>query len=572
MADLFKLIRVLLQSSKGTGFSKVLIFFSLVTGVIAGVANAGFIVLINTSLSAGPAARGRLLWIFAGLCIVLPVSRFLSAVLLSRIVQSVRAEMELRLCRRILAAPLRQIEEIGPPRLLAALNDDVGTIAIAFGNIPVLLRLIAVVAGCLVYLGWLSWWLLLLVIVALAIATFTYQVPTVLGRQRFKRSRELSDVLFQHFRGLTEGIKELKIHRQRRRAFNVHYLEPTARARAQNRIAAQTVFAVAESWTQLTTFLILGLLLFALPALSKISLPALTGYVIGFLYILNPMEAILSRFPEMSQAVISVQQLQRLDLQLDEKADAVDGQPAQSEGAEGEPRWRRLTFSAVTHQYYNERDERNFTLGPIDLTLQPGETVFLVGGNGSGKTTLAKLIMGLYLPETGEVRLDDERIDDANREKLRSLFSVVFSDFYLFENLLGLDKPHLVAETQTYLAHLQLESKVKVDGGTLSTINLSQGQRKRLALLTAYLEDRPIYLFDEWAADQDPQFKEVFYRQLLPGLKARGKTVIVISHDDRYYGLAERLIKLDSGKVISDWEAPELLELRVGSASLGARG
>ena len=567
MVDLIKLVRILVRSSKGTGFSKVLIFFSMVTGVIAGIANAGFIVVINTALSAGPAARSRLIWIFAALCIVLPVSRFLSAVLLSRIVQSARAEMELRLCRRILAAPLRQIEEIGPPRLFAALTDDVGTIAVAFGNIPVLLRLIAVVVGCLVYLGWLSWWLLLLVIVSLAVATVTYQVPTALGRQHFKRSRELSDVLFQHFRGLTEGIKELKIHGQRRRAFTVQHLEPTARSRAQNRIGAQTVFAVAESWTQLTTFLILGLLLFALPAFHNVGLVALTGYVIGFLYILNPMEAILSRFPDMSQAVIAVQQLQRLDLQLDEKADVADWHPAGSERAEGEPQWNRLTLAAVTHQYYNEKDERNFTLGPVDLTIQRGECIFLVGGNGSGKTTLAKLIMGLYLPESGEVQLDDEPIDDANREKLRSLFSVVFSDFFLFDTLLGLDKPHLVAETQRYLAYLQLESKVKVDGGTLSTINLSQGQRKRLALLTAYLEDRPIYLFDEWAADQDPQFKEVFYRQLLPSLKARGKTVVVISHDDRYYGMAERLIKLDSGKVISDREAPELRELRVGAAS-----
>jgi putative pyoverdin transport system ATP-binding/permease protein len=562
MADLIKLVRILLRSSEGTGFSKALIFFSMITGVIAGIANAGFIAVINTALSASPASRSRLIWIFAALCIVLPASRFLSAVLLSRIVQRARAEMELRLCRRILAAPLRQIEEIGPPRLFAALTDDVGTIAVAFGNIPVLLRLIAVVVGCLIYLGWLSWWLLLLVIASLAVATFTYQVPTTLGRHRFRKSRELSDVLFQHFRGLTEGIKELKIHGRRRRAFTVQHLEPTARSRAQNRIGAQTVFAVAESWTQLTTFLILGLLLFALPAVRDVGFAALTGYVIGFLYILNPIEAILSRFPDMSQAVIAVQQLERLDLRLDEKDGVVKSEPA-----EGEPRWSRLTLAAVTHQYYNERDERNFTLGPVDLTFTPGETIFLVGGNGSGKTTLAKLIIGLYLPESGAIRLDDEPIDDSNREKLRSLFSVVFSDFFLFDSLLGLDRPLLTAETQRYLADLQLESKVKVDGGALSTIKLSQGQRKRLALLVAYLEDRPIYLFDEWAADQDPQFKEVFYLQLLPSLKARGKTIIVISHDDRYYGMAERMIKLDSGNVISDWQAPEPLELRVGSAS-----
>jgi putative ATP-binding cassette transporter len=253
----------------------------------------------------------------------------------------------------------------------------------------------------------------------------------------------------------------------------------------------------------------------------------------------------------MSQAVVAVQKLRELDLRLDEKAD-VQEQVSAGETADDKARWSRLTFTGVTHEYYNERDERSFTLGPIDLTIRRGECLFIVGGNGSGKTTLAKLILGLYLPENGEVRIDREIIGDVNREKLRGLFSVVFSDFYLFDQLLGLERPSLPAETQDYLASLQLQSKVKIENGALSTINLSQGQRKRLALLTAYLEDRPVYLFDEWAADQDPQFKEVFYLELLPSLKARGKTIIVISHDDRFYSTAERIIKLDAGQIVSD--------------------
>ena len=551
MADLIKLIRVLIRSSEGVGFSRAMVFLSIVGGIVGGIANAGFIAVINTALTASPSARMGLIWAFAALCVILPVSRFVSSVLLSRLVQTARAEMELQLCRRILSAPLRRIEEIGPPRLLAALTDDVGTIAVAFGNIPVLLRLIAVVVGCLAYLGWLSWWLLLIVLVTLAVASLTYQLPTKLGRKRFLMSRELSDLLFQHFRGLTEGLKELRIHRGRRHAFLSQHLEPTARSRAHHRISAQTGFAVAESWGQVTSFLILGLLLFALPALRAVDLTTLTGYVLGFLYILNPLEAILGRLPEMSQAVVAVQKLRELDLRLDEKAD-VDEQASAGETADDQTRWNRLTFTGVTHEYYNEKDERSFILGPIDLTIQRGECVFIVGGNGSGKTTLAKLILGLYLPENGEVRIDREVIGDANREKLRGLFSVVFSDFYLFDQLLGLERPSLLAETQKYLASLQLQTKVKIENGALSTINLSQGQRKRLALLTAYLEDRPVYLFDEWAADQDPQFKEVFYLELLPSLKARGKTIIVISHDDRFYSTAERIIKLDAGQIVSD--------------------
>jgi putative ATP-binding cassette transporter len=191
-------------------------------------------------------------------------------------------------------------------------------------------------------------------------------------------------------------------------------------------------------------------------------------------------------------------------------------------------------------------------LGPINLSFQPGELVFLIGGNGSGKTTLVKLVMGLYEPESGEIHLDGKPVTNENRDDYRQRFSVVFYDFYLFERLFGLEAKDLDAESQKYLDLLQLSHKLEIRNGRLSTVDLSQGQRKRLALLTAYLENRPIYIFDEWAADQDPQFKEIFYYQLLPELKDQGKTIIVISHDDRYYGLADRLIKLESGKLEYD--------------------
>jgi putative pyoverdin transport system ATP-binding/permease protein len=214
--------------------------------------------------------------------------------------------------------------------------------------------------------------------------------------------------------------------------------------------------------------------------------------------------------------------------------------------------WQRLAFKQVTHSYHRENEASQFILGEINLTLQPGELVFIVGGNGSGKSTLAKLITGLYIPESGAIYLDDQVIDAEHREWYRQHFSVVFSDFYLFDRLLGLDQPNLDQQAYDYLQQLQLDRKVTIADGKLSTISLSQGQRKRLTLLTAYLEDRPIYLFDEWASDQDPVFKEVFYRQFLPQLKAKGKTVLVISHDDRYFATADRIIKLDYGQIEYD--------------------
>jgi putative ATP-binding cassette transporter len=223
--------------------------------------------------------------------------------------------------------------------------------------------------------------------------------------------------------------------------------------------------------------------------------------------------------------------------------------------AEVKPSWNSLELAGVQHTYRRENEEEEFSLGPIDLSLRPGELVFITGGNGSGKTTLAKLLVGLYIPQQGEIRLDGQTITDERRDDYRQLFSVVFSDFYLFENLLGLSAFNIDTKAQDYLAKLQLDRCVQIKDRTLSTLELSQGQRKRLALLTAYLEDRSIYLFDEWAADQDPQFKEIFYFEL----KEAGKTVIVISHDDRYYNVADRVLKLNYGLI--EFDSPMAISL-----------
>ena len=207
-------------------------------------------------------------------------------------------------------------------------------------------------------------------------------------------------------------------------------------------------------------------------------------------------------------------------------------------------------MSGVSVSYRRESDEGSFALGPIDLTFQRGELVFVIGGNGSGKTTLAKLITGLYAPEVGEIRVDGELVTEENREAYRQHFSAIFTDFYLFESLLGLDDPNLDLQARDYLEQLQRDHKVQVNDGQFSTLSLSHGQRKRLALLTACLEDRSFYVFDEWAADQDPHFKKIFYETLLLELKARGKTVVVLSHDEKYYRIADRIIKLDYGQLV----------------------
>ncbi|MBM7369529.1 ATP-binding cassette domain-containing protein [Gordonia hydrophobica] len=188
-----------------------------------------------------------------------------------------------------------------------------------------------------------------------------------------------------------------------------------------------------------------------------------------------------------------------------------------------------------------------FHLGPVDAVFEPGQITFIVGGNGSGKSTLAKLITGLYVPQQGSIAVNGEKIVHDNIEWFRQNTAAIFTDFHLFDEYLGFDGPDLDDRVRDHLRMLRIDDKVTVQDGRLSTVALSQGQRKRLALVTALLEDRPVYLFDEWAADQEPAFRDTFYREILGELAARGKTVIVITHDDRYFDVADQLIKLEIG-------------------------
>lgn len=518
---------------------------AILAGVISGLSSAGLIALINTAVNRAGASGMTLAWGFAGLCLVVLVTRIVSEVLLTHLGQGTIFTLHMHLSRQILATSLRHLETLGAHRLLATLTDDVEAIADAFIWFPVLCINSAMVVGCLAYMGWLSWSLLLVVLGMMALGIVSYRVPQRRAVRSLWLAREENDRLYHHFRAQTEGVKELKLHRARRQAFLSHVLQATATAFRHHTVVGMAIYAVARSWGHLLFYVVIGLLLFALPVLSDPAPQTITGYTLSLLYMMTPVASILNALPDMGRANVALKKVEALGLSLAAHATEGDGSPPCSAPVSS---WERLEVLGVTYTYYREKEDRSFILGPVDLTFQAGELVFLIGGNGSGKTTLAKLLVGLYVPEAGEMRLHGQPVTDTNREFYRQHFSVVFSDFYLFESLLGLDTAKLDAQARDYLIQLQLNHKVQVEDGRLSTLDLSQGQRKRLALLTAYLEDRSFYVFDEWAADQDPLFKQFFYLQLLPELKARDKTVLVITHDDQYFHLADRCLKMEEGQ------------------------
>jgi putative pyoverdin transport system ATP-binding/permease protein len=519
-----------------------------ITGSISGMGSAASIALINRSISqitpAHPQAPQELLWGFLGLVTVVLATNLISQFLLVQLAQDAIYKLRLRISGWILASPLRHLEELGANRLLATLTEDIQSISSAVFNIPTLCVNAAIIVASLAYLGWLSIWVLLGTIVFMILSIGLVQMLINQAVRLFTQAREENDALMKHFQAITNGIKELKLHAQRREDFLQEDLQATVATLRNYRIGSQRAIALSSGLGELSFFGLLGLLVYGLPQIQAVSAELLSGYVLTISYLMRPIGNTLAILPNLSQAGVSLRKIDTLGLSLASQAETL----ARTHISPQE--FKQIEIQQATHSYQQAGDENTFTLGPIDLTLAPGELVFIVGGNGSGKSTLAKLLTGLYVPDAGEIWLDGKIIDDRNRELYRQLFSTVFADFYLFDRLVGLRLVDVDAQAKTYLEQLQLTHKVAVQSGKLSTTALSQGQRKRLALLTAYLEDRPIYLFDEWAADQDPFFREIFYQQLLPELKQRGKAVLVISHDDRYFHLADRLIKLDYGKIV----------------------
>ena len=516
--------------------------------LLSGACNAGLVALVSRALVHTGPTTTTLIIVFIAMGTAKLATNFVSQALLVKFSQGAIADLRRDLIRKILSVPLRNLEEIGSPRILAALTDDVFNVTQALLAIPIITVNVAILLGGAAYLGLSSWKILLASCGLVIVGGIGYRIIVRSAFRYLTLAREEENKLYNAFRALTEGIKELKLHRSRRGEFLSRNIQTATESYQQHNVSAEVRFISAQTWSHLLYFTLIGLILFLIPALGTFDRKTLTDYVITTLYLMGPLAGVLNSLSLFGRADVALSKVEELGISLSEHS----AEECSFDQADEPISFERLQLRGVVHSYHSEAEDSQFVLGPIDLSFQPGELVFLVGGNGSGKSTLAKILTGLYLPEAGEILLDGKPIDHKNRDQYRQLFSAVFADFYLFENLIGLCGSDLDAKARQYLKLLHLNHRVSINDGALSTVAVSQGQRKRLALLTAYLEDRPFYLFDEWASDQDPYFKKIFYTQLLPELKARGKTVLAITHDDRYFHLADRIIKLDYGKIVTD--------------------
>lgn len=538
---MLKLYRFLLFLLRG---ARTMMVLMVLTGLLAGLSSVGLLAVINKLINGAGSTSQVFAVAFIGLALLKVVSNYLSQLLLVKFAQETILNLGMDLCWKVVRAPYRTLERRGAHEILATLTDDTNAMAWAVNGLPGLAINVAILAGCSLYLAWLSWQAFLAVVMLAVLGLLGYRQLYNRVLQSSLAVRDAKGALFEHFRSLTEGMKELMLHRARRETFVASDIRQAAEALRHHNLVTTKQYLATDSWTQVLFYGLIGVILLLFPKLLALSGESLTGYAFAMLYMIGPMWGLLGMVPALSRGQVALEKIEGLGLALDEGNREGGAERPLSQGVQ------RVEFLNAVFSYDSKNDdERSFTLGPLDLTLATGELVFIIGGNGSGKSTFVKLLTGLYLPQQGTVRLNDHTIEPASQDWYRQHFAAVFSDFYLFKKLLGLDPSLIASQADGWLKTLRIEHKVTIQNGEYSTVNLSQGQRKRLALVTAMLEDRPFYVFDEWAADQDPQYKEVFYGELLPELRARGKGVIVVTHDDRYFHVGDRVLKLDEGKL-----------------------
>jgi putative pyoverdin transport system ATP-binding/permease protein len=520
-----------------------LLLFGLASGILGGLCGAGLATVIANAVTDSHAGLASP-WAFLGLCIGAVAGRSGSAVALIHLSQAATLHLRTDLSRKFLATPHLKIRSLGRAECLNILSNDIMIFTQAFITIPTALSDAILVLVCMGYMASVSWQLFLMFSVVLITSVAAYQIAERAPRKKIRVMRQQADVLFDNFRNLVEGSKELQLNARRGTFFVDEVIEPEARIFRKLYIDAMTGYTWLVNFGAIMFYLVIGVMLFLIPNWATFSALVVAKFTLILLYLIGPISNLTTGMPLVAQGGASLRKIQQLDGSLNDDGLLPEGTSAFVNEAP-----LKIELKQVCHQYPGKTTDEKFLLGPIDLCIDEGEIVFFVGGNGSGKTTLAMLLLGFYPPEAGTLLLNGVAVNEQNLLHYRENFSAVFADYYLFIDVMVDADSAVNVRANAYLKQFGLDHKVKVDGGKFNTMDLSTGQRKRLALVSSYLEDRPVYLFDEWAADQDPVFKRLFYTELLPDLKARGKTVIVITHDDAYFSFADRVVRLEDGQL-----------------------
>ncbi|MEO7976396.1 cyclic peptide export ABC transporter [Flavobacterium sp.] len=520
-----------------------LIGYSLLA-IISGLSGFAFITIINKII--GNSITGvetvstqTYLYLFAGTIFIFFISRRWLAEGIIRLSQKIYWDIRKDVIKLILKAPYRKLQEY-KEEVYATLTTDVNNISNASLMIITFFSSIILIAACLVYMAFLSLQLLAVSAVVIAVGVLIYILRSKSSNKQLKEVRDLEKTFVGIFNSILNGAKEININADKGTQIYDQKLLKVAATGEIKYVNALLKYLNSEIIGQLLFYGLISFILLFSESVFQTPIAIKVSFTFVLLYLMGPIASVMTIIPVMNRAVVSLKKMKRLrkDLTRLEKLPQI----------ENKGQYRNFSNLKV-RDYSFSFGEDQFSVGPINFDIKRNEVVFIYGGNGEGKTTFINTVLNLYNLDKGEAFIDGELVPLAELEKIKNLFAPVFSDFYLFDDFYGISNIDY-DKINTYLKLFELEGKVQIKDGYFSTIHLSTGQRKRIALINTLLEDRPIIVLDEWAADQDPHFRHKFYTEIIPILvEDYDKTIIAITHDDRYYHVADTLLKMEYGKL-----------------------
>jgi len=508
--------------------------------MVSGMGHALVIFIINEALAGGTANRDLYIYFILGISLF----AFCQTVIrgwLVRLSNEIVYEKRMALATVILNTSYKQLEAVESGKIKASMSHDANVVSRLANLLVSVTSWSCTIVFGFIYLGLIHLTGMLFTLVVVAFAGLLFVLMGKSANRLWEQNRDIQNRFFSLVDDMLGGFRELYLHREKTAGFK-RELENSCSLTRDKQVRADTRMANVIIVGEVMFAIVLCLVVFVFPyAAGGFTPDMVSRYIVVFLYLTGPLTAILNAIPQLMQIRLSWERMNQINGELASMPTAALPGSTVVRTEDG----LSLQLDGVGYTYRQATGDM-FAVGPIDYRFRSGEIVFITGGNGSGKSTLAKLMTGLYPPDQGTVLLNGTPM---RPEELGHHFAVIFSDIYLFDRLYGIDLTDKREEAARYLEQLRLQDKISLTPEGFSTTKLSTGQRKRLALLISYLEDRPICLFDEWAADQDPEFRHYFYETVLPDLKAKGKCVIAITHDDRYFDRADRILNMELGQV-----------------------
>jgi putative ATP-binding cassette transporter len=514
---------------------------------IAGGSNALVLAIINAAAEESVNHEGnfRQLVMFIIVIFIYMVSQRSILVTSTANVEEVVHRIRLRLIGQVRRTDLNSLEHIGRAEIFASISKETTTITQAASTLINALQSGILIVFTMIYIGYLSMpaFFISIGFTLMAVWVFFYRMREV--NAEIHQAMTFENRLFDTLTDVLDGFKETKISSSRARDL---YADFTGLSSETARIKTRTHGTLANQfvYSQTMFFLLIGTMVFIAPKFGVTYTDVVTKTTAATLFMIGPIASFVSSIPLFSTASAAAENIVRLEKRLTEV-----GRDGREDDHDAELRdFETIALRGVVFRHTDEQGREGFVVGPLDLEIKSGETLFVTGGNGSGKSTMLRLLTRLYAPTKGSVLIDGREVTPDIAQSYRDLFSALFSDYHLFHKLYGLTAPS-AKETASLLRLLEIDDKVRLTDGSFSTLDLSGGQRKRLALFVCMLEHKPVYVFDEFAADQDPTFRRKFYDELLPRLKREGATVIAVTHDDQYFDRCDRRVHMEDGRFVA---------------------